>query len=295
MPLGDLISGAFSFFGGRSAAKAQSRSNAENFAHLDKWNARSESFAREQFEKGIQTRVADARKAGIHPLYALGMPGAGSPSFSAGGGAASSALGEGISRAGAAVGRAFKKPDPLARELHDAQVANLRAQTAKSHAEALYFDSEARRGQNGVGLGFQGERGQRAANIATEAALIRRAISSRRGGKRNGPAKASAAAGSRGSKRARRNSIASDVRQNRVVMTRSGPMMIPANTPRIDEHEPYMGEWADWFVGLPNIADVYLREQGRRLMDLYGPNKMRGPASERQRTLRWLRRRKNPR
>lgn len=176
MGFGDFITAGLSFLGGQQDRKSNEKINAQNFAHQDKWNTQSLDFAKRQFETSIQTRVKDAQQAGIHPLYAMGMPGAGSPSFTAGGGSSGSGYGSGIANAGAALGRAFKKPDPAARELHDAQVANLQAQTAKSNAEALYYQSEARRGQNGVGLGFQGARGARIGQMLQEKALISGAI-----------------------------------------------------------------------------------------------------------------------
>lgn len=186
MPLGDFISAGASLLGGLFGRKQTRSDNRQLLQHQDRWNQRSLDFATRQFESGIQTRVADAKKAGIHPLFALGASGGGgSPSFSVGGGVSGNALGEGIARAGASLGRAAGR-DPLARELHNAQVANLEAQTAKSNAEALYFASEARKGVNGVGLGYSGSRAGRAADLLWEIANIRGSLASRRERKSNG-------------------------------------------------------------------------------------------------------------
>lgn len=68
MPLGSIISAAGNLIGGlfgKSSADA-ARSSAE--AHA----ARQEALQREFAQSGIQWKVADAKKAGIHPLYALG-------------------------------------------------------------------------------------------------------------------------------------------------------------------------------------------------------------------------------
>ena len=73
--LGDAIG---SIFGNRESSKAQSKNDA--------WNWRSYNLARDTFnwqKDYIQNRTADARKAGIHPLYALGTPGV-NASFEAG-------------------------------------------------------------------------------------------------------------------------------------------------------------------------------------------------------------------
>lgn len=59
--LGNLISGAMSLFGGYQAQKSQEKMAEQNI-QLQK------QFAQE----GIQWKVADAKAAGIHPLYALG-------------------------------------------------------------------------------------------------------------------------------------------------------------------------------------------------------------------------------
>lgn len=59
--IGNLISAAASMFGGMKAQKSQEKMAEQNIA-LQK------QFAQE----GIQWKVADAKAAGIHPLYALG-------------------------------------------------------------------------------------------------------------------------------------------------------------------------------------------------------------------------------
>jgi hypothetical protein len=104
MPLGQILGAAgalFSGFGARksakSAAAAQERANQQNI-QLQK------DFA----QKGIRWRVADAKKAGIHPLYAIG---ANTPTFSpsvqsvgdSGAGLGSQAVGRAIAATGGAL------------------------------------------------------------------------------------------------------------------------------------------------------------------------------------------------
>lgn len=115
--LGGLISAGTSLLGGSMASKAtreaneraqaaQDQANRTAIALRDQDHERQERFA----QSGIQWRVADAQKAGIHPLYALGATGASySPSPVSIGtapvaadtsmGTAVSAMGQDISRA----------------------------------------------------------------------------------------------------------------------------------------------------------------------------------------------------
>ena len=93
------------FRGGNKARKAQGY-----------WNAVAQNFAREQFDEqkylarhGIATRVADAKRAGLHPLFALGMGAqGGSPvSFSPGAIGGQADTGSGFGDAIAGVGQAL--------------------------------------------------------------------------------------------------------------------------------------------------------------------------------------------
>lgn len=59
--LGSLASGILGYFGAKDARNQQAEQNARN-----------EQLQREFAQSGIQWKVADAEKAGIHPLYALG-------------------------------------------------------------------------------------------------------------------------------------------------------------------------------------------------------------------------------
>lgn len=61
MPLGSIISAASSLFGGRKASKDARKAREREY-----------QIQKEFAQSGIQWKVADARKAGVHPLYALG-------------------------------------------------------------------------------------------------------------------------------------------------------------------------------------------------------------------------------
>jgi hypothetical protein len=101
--IGDAISIGSSIFGGSDKSnklsqaffKAQREDNAVYFGRSqnfqDKWNNLSLREAQRQYDHNLKDKltylVADAKRAGIHPLYALGASSGISPvSFSAGGG-----------------------------------------------------------------------------------------------------------------------------------------------------------------------------------------------------------------
>lgn len=89
--LGSLISGGLGLLGGLFSDNSQAKANAENIKY-------QKQFAQE----GIQWRVADAEKAGVHPLYALGAQTTSfSPSV-----VGSSGVGTALASAGQDIGRA---------------------------------------------------------------------------------------------------------------------------------------------------------------------------------------------
>lgn len=123
------IGGLMSAFGGSKSAKRSTREAKRQF--------------NVQMNESIQRRVADARAAGIHPLYALGASVGASPTMSAGGSSTGGAVGEGIAEAGrAASGYAAAK---LGREVASAQMLQARASAARDEAEAQLALSRAKR------------------------------------------------------------------------------------------------------------------------------------------------------
>lgn len=99
--IGPLIAAGASILGGILNRDSQKDANAANAANA----LRQEQLQREFAQNSIQWKAADAKAAGIHPLYALG---ANTTSYSpvSVGHSASSALGDGISSAGADISRA---------------------------------------------------------------------------------------------------------------------------------------------------------------------------------------------
>ena len=94
-------------------------------SHKDRSLARNQFAA--QMDESVQRRVADARKAGVHPLFALGASVGASPTTTVGGGAGAIAdltrnIGEALARA---------------------QIRATEADAKKSEAEASLADSKA--------------------------------------------------------------------------------------------------------------------------------------------------------
>lgn len=158
--LGPLISAGGSILGGMLSDSNDSNRYDDQMEFQDRWNRAQHNLnveglnlANRSFSwqtKHIQNRVDDAKQAGIHPLYALGAPGAGA-TFSAGGyGGAPSAptgsgLGRGIQAAAQAIGgRAGRIRNPLERkqgELLDAQIIATHAAASRDFAEAQVASS----------------------------------------------------------------------------------------------------------------------------------------------------------
>lgn len=90
--LGDIISGGMKIIGGMLSDDAASKNNERNIA-----------MQREFAQNGIQWKVADAKKAGIHPLYAMGNSGISFSPQTVGG----SGLGSALASAGQDVSRAI--------------------------------------------------------------------------------------------------------------------------------------------------------------------------------------------
>lgn len=67
--LGDLISAGMQFIGGMMGRDSTDRANALNAQVARENIAKQEEFAR----NSVRWRTEDARKAGIHPLYAMGV------------------------------------------------------------------------------------------------------------------------------------------------------------------------------------------------------------------------------
>lgn len=127
-----IIGGGASLIGGMMSNRATRQANEAN---MDM----QYDFAR----NGISWKVADAKRAGLHPLAALGASTAqAAPSFVAGD------LGESVSRAGQQVGDLVARTASPEYKLVDLQAKAIQAATEKDFAQAQYWRSEAARSAN---------------------------------------------------------------------------------------------------------------------------------------------------
>lgn len=116
LTLGSLaLGGLGGIFGSRSDSKARK-------IQQQQFNA--------QMDESVQRRVADARKAGIHPLFALGASVGATPGSAVGGQGASNAL------------------NSLSRSLMEAQIAKTRAETQSEVASSQLLSARARAAQD---------------------------------------------------------------------------------------------------------------------------------------------------
>lgn len=144
----------------------------------NKWNIRNERFASSTRAANLHHKIkyaaADAKRAGLHPLFALGGGVSGSnasPTFNAGGSVynpvpeTGSGLGEGIAAAGRAVQSYMESREGQAQQgrLLDAQIRAQNASAARDEAQALATASAAKRAEQralqgprpGIPLGAQ--------------------------------------------------------------------------------------------------------------------------------------------
>lgn len=137
-----LVGGGASILGGLIGAEESE----DNRHFAEETGRRNEALQREFARNGIQWRVADAKDAGLHPLFALGGAGATyTPSAQTIG--TDNHLGRGIAEAGQNVSRAMLASQTAdQRALHAAQLAALEAQAQRDLAHSQYYLSLAARG-----------------------------------------------------------------------------------------------------------------------------------------------------
>ena len=144
---GSLIGGAIGLLGNKLAGDAQESREDHQRAWQHDWNQKQYDFAMRQQTQGIQDRVADARKAGISPLAAMGMQGASMPNINTSGQSDSARY---TARGAEAVGNAFqslalRKEKAETRkaevEARDAARASDRAWDAQKHRDRMALET----------------------------------------------------------------------------------------------------------------------------------------------------------
>ena len=130
MLAGSLIAGGASL-GGAFLTNSQNK----------KLNKKNLKFQKNLAQRGIQWRVADAKKAGIHPLYALGhTPTTTSPTL------IGSSLGDGVAEAGQHIGGGVGRlPGKTERQENALRMKLIESQIGESDARKNLLNSEAAR------------------------------------------------------------------------------------------------------------------------------------------------------
>lgn len=134
--IGGFLSDSSDKKANKQALKAQKTQN-ENIMEL---NREQMDYAHRLNTNKIQWTVEDAKKAGIHPLAALGVAGSAAlPSFATpvaemGQPSSGSAIGEAISNSGTAIGNAMLSQQDV--RFKEAQIRNMEASTAQMLADA---------------------------------------------------------------------------------------------------------------------------------------------------------------
>lgn len=136
--LSALIPAAANLIGGLIGRKSARDANKENIAQQ-----------REFAQSGIQWRVADAKKAGIHPLYSLGAQTASFAPSSVG-----DPLGGAISDMGQNIGRAVDAASTSGERVANKALFSLQLERAGLENELLRSQIARERGQ--IGPGFPG-------------------------------------------------------------------------------------------------------------------------------------------
>ena len=135
---GELLGAGSRILGGLFGRSSRRRAERQAAGQFE----RQMNFAEDMRDRRIQRTVADANKAGIHPLYALGASqNVSAPTFIAGQHGSGSGLGTGLAEAAGALGRSLagKRVTPV----QDAQIKMFGAQIEESNARASLARAEA--------------------------------------------------------------------------------------------------------------------------------------------------------
>lgn len=178
---GSLISAGSSLLGGLiDRPKGSSWSVWDRFQQR-KWNETSQR----NFENQISIRAADAKRAGVHPLFALGASSGSSPSFNTGVGydhETGSGIGTGIARAGAAIGEGVSRMSTKESALRrGAETRLLGAQAAKAEADAALAWTEAMAADSAMKRAEQSTNWKRLAHVDVREGGARGSIGRRQG------------------------------------------------------------------------------------------------------------------
>lgn len=125
----DFASAALQAYGAHRSAKENAKQR-----NLDRALAQGQFDA--QMDQTIQRRIADAKKAGIHPLFAMGASSGASPTMRAGGEPTGSAAGDALSSLGQSL---------ALKAMNEANVRAANASATRDEAEAGLINSQKKR------------------------------------------------------------------------------------------------------------------------------------------------------
>lgn len=133
--LGNLLS-----FGGGLISDMSNRTTASQNRRLTREQmAMQKAQFDAQMDQSVQRRVADARAAGVHPLFALGASVGASPTASIGGGQPAT---------GSAAGKALTA---IGNQIAAAHLASQSASAKRDEAEAAYIDAQRKKLESEIG------------------------------------------------------------------------------------------------------------------------------------------------
>lgn len=136
--IGGLISAGAGLLGGMMNNNAQKDVNTANIAATEKANAENIAMQKEFAQHGLRWKTEDAKRAGIHPLYAVGAP---SVSFAPSSVGSTSmhdpSMGNAISQGGADIGRAIATTQTVGERQYDNQIRALQLERGSLENELL--------------------------------------------------------------------------------------------------------------------------------------------------------------
>ena len=135
--MGQFAGAASDIFGGSNFDAHKAQKKAKKFAREQRWYSMNET---------IQRRAVDAKKAGLHPLAALGISASGGPSVSIGAGPQGN-TGRALRNMGQGINKALNAGQS---EITKAQIENINAETRLKSAQADRILTDSPPGQGGI-------------------------------------------------------------------------------------------------------------------------------------------------
>jgi len=231
-----------------------------NFYENQRQFNESRDFAKQAFDtqqhRTIQNRVADAKAAGLHPLFALGASGGGSPSISMSGAPSAGAAGTisgGPAGSTAQMGNFIPGQSVTGSHMDDAG-ARLRSLFGVATAFSTYADLERQKRFDNAQIGqMEAQRVAALASATADFAQSQRTASSiKRGGESARVGQDVLKTASQGTKRVN-SSLSSSSKKSS--LDPFGATVIQGNRTPAEEASEYYGDPGEWIQGGANILE----------------------------------------